>query len=268
MIHIEEIEATLRNRGYRMIHETLKKRGFQKGTQPPIYLNLNSKNGETALVAHPDTEASSWANDIPDLRVSNGYYHSSNMRHFPKRMHKGKNPVAYGWGLSFNSARGLVSALAKLEGHQEDAVVQGTGVPVSSTSPESALEGGDVAAIAQRRIGQEQFRQDLLKHWTSCAVTGLKNVRLLRASHIRPWKSSSSKEKTNPFNGLLLAPHLDAAFDAGLISFDDHGHILLSSQLSREDAKVLGINEAMRLRSVAPAHLPFLHVHRQEVFVR
>jgi putative restriction endonuclease len=268
MIQIEEIEATLRNRGYRMIHETLKKRGFQKDAQQPVYLNLTSKNGETALIAHPEADVSTWQNDIPGLQVSNGYYHSSNLRQFPKHMHGGKNPISYGWGLSFNSSQALLSALDRLEGAKTVAPVRGVGAPASSTSPTSLAEGGDTEATTLRRIGHEQFRSALLKHWKSCAVTGLENARLLRASHIRPWADSSPKDKTDPFNGLLLAPNLDAAFDAGLISFDERGQILISSQLSREDAKTLGIHESMRLRSVAPAHLPFLQIHRKEVFIR
>jgi len=50
-------------------------------------------------------------------------------------------------------------------------------------------------------------------------VTGLAMSKLLRASHIKPWAAcAADAERLDVYNGLLLAPHLDALFDAGLIS--------------------------------------------------
>jgi putative restriction endonuclease len=43
---------------------------------------------------------------------------------------------------------------------------------------------------------------------------------------------------------LLLAAHLDAAFDAGLISFTDDGAILFSPQFAMEDREALGSDGA------------------------
>ena len=97
-------------------------------------------------------------------------------------------------------------------------------------------------------------------------LTGLKTTALLRASHIKPWKDASPAEKTDPYNGLLLAAHLDAAFDAGLITFQDNGRITLSPNLSPADALLLGIHSELRLRNVAAQHTPYLRFHRQEVF--
>ena len=57
-----------------------------------------------------------------------------------------------------------------------------------------------------------------MEYWDSkCAVTGLAIPELLKASHIKPWKDSTDEERLDIFNGLLLAPHLDAAFDRGFI---------------------------------------------------
>lgn len=36
------------------------------------------------------------------------------------------------------------------------------------------------------------------------------------------------------FSSLLLAPHLDALFDGGWVSFDDAGELLVSSMLPHE----------------------------------
>ena len=48
-----------------------------------------------------------------------------------------------------------------------------------------------------------------------CAVTGLDLPLLLRASHIKPWRDSDNRERLDPYNGLLLSPSYDAAFDWG-----------------------------------------------------
>ena len=45
-------------------------------------------------------------------------------------------------------------------------------------------------SIIKSRIGQGQFRQSLINYWSACAVTGCKEQKLLRASHIKPWSKS------------------------------------------------------------------------------
>ncbi|KAF0106267.1 MAG: hypothetical protein FD146_2694 [Anaerolineaceae bacterium] len=86
-------------------------------------------------------------------------------------------------------------------------------------------------AIIRSRIGQGQFRAELVEYWQGCSVTGCSNIELLRASHIKPWRDSSNSERLDKYNGLLLIPSLDACFDLGLISFSEEGNILLSSEL-------------------------------------
>lgn len=123
-------------------------------------------------------------------------------------------------------------------------------------------------ALVLSRRGQGQFREDLIAHWGKCAVTGCRNLRLLRASHIKPWKESSNLERLDPFNGLLLAPQLDAALDCGLLTFDDDGKILLSSRLSPADGTSLSIRRGMRLSHVHPRHRQYLRFHRSNRFRR
>jgi len=115
-----------------------------------------------------------------------------------------------------------------------------------------------------QRVGQDVFRDALLSYWEGrCAVTGVAEPRLLRASHIKPWaKCETDAERLDVYNGLLLAAHLDAAFDAGLISFADDGAIILSPQFTMEDRAALGIHEHLALRRVAGRHLPNLAWHR------
>ncbi|WP_151445815.1 DUF2002 family protein [Lacisediminimonas profundi] len=115
-VRIDQIEALLLQRGYSVIHETSKKRGYQIGCGLPIYLNLTSSTGETALIAYPDSGIDSQRYKQPDMRISERNYHSSNMRHFPKRMHTGLNPISFGWGLTFTSLLAAEACLDYLEG--------------------------------------------------------------------------------------------------------------------------------------------------------
>jgi putative restriction endonuclease len=96
------------------------------------------------------------------------------------------------------------------------------------------------------------FREALLSYWGGrCAVTGVTEPRLLRASHIKPWaKCETDAERLDVYNGLLLAAHLDAAFDVGLISFSDEGAILFSSQFTQADRSALGIHDGLVLGRV------------------
>lgn len=115
-----------------------------------------------------------------------------------------------------------------------------------------------------QRIGQNVFRDALMTYWDGrCAVTGVADPRLLRASHIKPWaKCETDAERLDVYNGLLLAAHLDAAFDAGLISFSDEGGILFSAQFTQEDRAALGIHDQLVLKRIGSGHLPNLAWHR------
>ena len=121
-------------------------------------------------------------------------------------------------------------------------------------------------AVVKARIGQGRFRDALIDHWESCAVTGVTDPALLRASHIIPWSEASIQDRTNLFNGLLLAVHIDALFEVGLISFADNGEILISPALSGSDAAALGVHKGMRLRSVGHRHMVPLEYHRSQQF--
>ncbi len=276
-IQIDQVESLLTSRGYRVIHETSKKRGFQRAGELPIYLNLNSKTGETALVAHPESGVEALRHRRPDLRVGGEYFHSSNMRQFPKRMHTGAHPICYGWGLTFDSLLAVEACLDHLEGKKARVPTAVPATPAGVASPTeprdevSAPEtspGSELPVTAMRRVGHEQFRDALLTYWGGCAVTGLTMARLLRASHIKPWAGALPEEKTDSYNGLLLAPHIDAAFDAGLITFSDDGQMVLSPALRREDATLLGLHTGLRLRRLDVRHQPYLAFHRQEIFAR
>jgi putative restriction endonuclease len=118
--------------------------------------------------------------------------------------------------------------------------------------------------LVVQRVGQDVFREALLSYWGGCcAVTGVADPRLLRASHIKPWaKCNTDAERLDVYNGLLLAAHVDAAFDAALISFDDEGAIIFSSHFAQGDRHALGVHAHLALRRVGIGHLPNLAWHR------
>lgn len=124
-------------------------------------------------------------------------------------------------------------------------------------------------ATVKTRIGQQSFREAVLALWDGqCALSGLEVPELLRASHIKPWQTSSDSERLDPFNGLLLAPNLDRAFDCGFITFADDGLLVVSPQLPSSAARALGLSATERLRKVPEQSKPFLAYHRRYVFRR
>jgi len=122
--------------------------------------------------------------------------------------------------------------------------------------------------VVVQRVGQNLFRSALLDYWQGrCCVTGLAVPELLRASHIKPWAAcDSDDERLDVFNGLLLTPHLDALFDAGLMSVGDDGHVQLSSQLSADTLERLGIGSPLDISGLQAAHQRYLGHHRSHVW--
>ncbi|VVE71678.1 hypothetical protein PAN31117_04135 [Pandoraea anapnoica] len=122
--------------------------------------------------------------------------------------------------------------------------------------------------LVVQRVGQDLFRNALMDYWQGrCCVTGLAVPALLRASHIRPWaKCQSDDERLDVFNGLLLAPHIDALFDGGWISFSDQGGLLVSEALPYAARAQLGVSPEWTIRNLKPAHVPYLTFHRANEF--
>ena len=113
------------------------------------------------------------------------------------------------------------------------------------------------------RIGQGKYRKDLIELWGKCSVSECNMTDLLIASHIKPWSESSNEEKLDRYNGLLLLPNYDKLFDKHLISFDDDGKIIISSQIKEEEYKVLGISANDKLFNVFEENKPYLKIHRE-----
>lgn len=136
--------------------------------------------------------------------------------------------------------------------------------PLSQYEAELANLGDtEVERIVKERVGQSYFRRALMDYWNGrCPVTGISDDALLRASHIVPWaECRSDDERLDVFNGLLLAAHWDAAFDRGLVSFDDDGRALVQPVLSDAARALLAPERTMPV-PLDPAHRRQLAWHR------
>lgn len=120
--------------------------------------------------------------------------------------------------------------------------------------------------LVKARRGQGIFKSNVRLNEQSCRVTGLDDIKHLRASHIKPWAISSDEEKLNGCNGLLLSPHVDHLFDQGMISFSNDGTLLISSKLNRSVFEKWNINPKINVGNFNPAQHSFLKFHRKYVF--
>lgn len=118
-------------------------------------------------------------------------------------------------------------------------------------------------ALIDARRGHGTFRKKLDIIWeNACAATSCTVREVLRASHIKPWRQSTDKERLDPNNGILLSANIDILFDRGLVSFDDSGRMLVSSRLATSERRALGLPAHLR-RTPDARQLPYLKYHRK-----
>lgn len=127
------------------------------------------------------------------------------------------------------------------------------------------LSNTEKQQLVKARVGQGAFRESLIRMWGRCGITGCGYVDILRSSHIKPWRDATNEERLDTFNGLLLSPNIDALFDRGLISFTDHGELLISSRLSDSARKALGCPSIGKV-PLQQKHAKYMAWHRQHVF--
>ncbi|MCF3528671.1 hypothetical protein GUR46_07230 [Stenotrophomonas maltophilia] len=131
----------------------------------------------------------------------------------------------------------------------------------------------DVGATSRRRetevrTKQRLFRERLIGVEKGCRLTGIEDLRFLRASHIKPWADSTHSERVDGENGLLLAPHADLLFDQGWISFSSSGRLLVSNVLPTDVRSRIGLKlDAPRQRGpFSNRQIGYLEFHRDVVF--
>jgi hypothetical protein len=123
-------------------------------------------------------------------------------------------------------------------------------------------------ALVQSRRGQGRFRADLERMEGRCRVTGVTQVDLLRASHIKPWAKCTDRERLDPNNGLLLAPHVDVLFELGYVTFTPSGRLRISRQLDPQVARAWGLRAGGRLGAFSQRQRAYLADHVRRKFKR
>jgi putative restriction endonuclease len=95
-------------------------------------------------------------------------------------------------------------------------------------APDIPTAGTERLAVAGQRIGQQRFAKDVLRNYQrTCAFCGLRadaipNSRhLLIASHVKPWRDATGRERLDAHNGIAACPTHDVAFDQGLVTVAD-----------------------------------------------
>lgn len=133
---------------------------------------------------------------------------------------------------------------------------------------DESLNETERVQIIKARKGQGIFREELLKKYTSCVISGIKDERLLVASHVKPWSVSTNKERLDAENGLLLSNLFDKMFDIGLITFENSGKIQISSSVNEADKKIFGLdNQKIYELKITETLKLNLEYHRDMIFI-
>jgi putative restriction endonuclease len=264
-VTLSEIESTLAGFGLSREHETEKKTLFvHPTTGDAVYINRDRHI--PVLVIHPRHDSLRKAlASIPGVIAEGYWYHSSNMRRFPTRMHQGKKETPYGIQFSFEYLQSLKSFLDRLfssspqRDHFDD-------VEQANTELKN-LPATERDALVKSRVRQGPFRKSLEQYWQGCAVTNCQLGEALRESHIKPWRNSNNSERLDVYNGLLLTVNHDDLFDRGQVSFANDGTILISSKVSKRHLELLAVSSSFRLRRVESKHREYLSYHRSQLFI-
>jgi len=130
-----------------------------------------------------------------------------------------------------------------------------------------SLEGDpEKIQLTKSRRGQGIFKANVRLVENRCRLTGVTNIRHLRASHIKPWSVSTKEEKLDGFNGLLLSPHVDHLFDRGFISFKNSGDLMVSKELNPIILEQWNIVDSTNVGSFKSNQGKYLEFHRDVVF--
>lgn len=136
------------------------------------------------------------------------------------------------------------------------------GVQLSSTT---------AAKMVETRTKQSLFKRRLLTVEKECRLTHVRDLRFLRASHIKPWsKCTIGDERVDGNNGLLLSPVADHLFDRGWITFENSGALVRSSWLPDDVAKQIGVDltDGRKCGAFSQPQRNYLEYHRGNVFGR
>lgn len=120
--------------------------------------------------------------------------------------------------------------------------------------------------LVRIRDGQVKYRQGVFNQFQCCPFTQIDDIRLLVASHIKPWAVCSKIEQTDLFNGFMLSPLYDKLFDKGYITFEDDGRLIISAWLSPDNRKRIDFSYKVSDLHLTPQRRMYLDYHRKYVF--
>lgn len=132
-------------------------------------------------------------------------------------------------------------------------------------SPKDLITTKDV--ITAIRIGQNLFRKKLIISLKKCPITGIDDVRILTASHIKPWTMSDNSERLDLHNGFLFSPTFDRLFDRGIITFSDKKELIVSSTFSKDNLIRLRVFKNQVIEDLPIiGREAYLEYHRTKIF--
>lgn len=117
----------------------------------------------------------------------------------------------------------------------------------------------------KKRVAQPLFRRDVVEAYGGkCALTGTDCEEALEAAHIQPFRGPKSQHVQN---GIALRRDIHRLFDAGLITFDPDGTVVLSSQLQPSSYGTLaGVKAMFPKPADKRPSVDALAFHRTKVF--
>jgi len=149
-------------------------------------------------------------------------------------------------------------------GYTETEVIEQQQVKIIQQS--KGLTTTEKERLVKSRVGQGDFRKDVLELHLSCPFTDVNNPKLLRAGHLKPWSKSDNTERLDPMNGLALTPTYDLLIDQGFISFNDDGAILISPKLDQALQNKLSIDSDFRLNIMDGRQKIYIKFHRENIY--
>ncbi len=177
----------------------------------------------------------------------------------------------------FSVPLGMANVLATVIGTEFSAITsQPVNLLIDDTSFDSVeaslrmrmeISETEKLQLVKSRRGQGLFKANVRLVESACRVTGVNQISMLRASHVKPWSVSDDQEKIDGFNGLLLAPHVDHLFDKGYITFESKGELVLSPNLNIEILDRWSIPKVLNVGSFSAEQAVYLNYHQEKVFV-
>ena len=179
-----------------------------------------------------------------------------------------------------------LTALNRMFAEQLFAIVASQNLPLVSAlkviDPQTELDswtdrevaaaiGADVpeteqVQLSKARRGQGLFKARVANLNPMCRVTGVSEGRLLRASHIKPWKDSSNAERLDGANGLLLSPHIDLLFDKGLLTFLPSGELQIAEALPKYVIDAWHLHDVRDSKAFRREQWPYLEHHNSVIY--